>query len=279
LRPAPAAEYVGCALANRVYGDLNGRLVVIHAGDAYRQAFAAAVVSSFENYRFAGHEGHGLAVELSDESDDVLGAVSAVAAFRPDTIVLAADAPVAAGFVRAWSSVRRERVHWFFEPALRSDEFLRNVIVSSIDGASGISLALPEGHERFESAYEARFDGETPRIESHSYFDAVVAIGLANLVAGHELGRAPTPEEVAPHVIQVVRGPGTSVSWQELGRAVELIREGKPIRYVGAAGRWTVDPTGSSDGTAAIFGFWRVESGGIVPERFGACPAGTIGEP
>jgi ABC-type branched-subunit amino acid transport system substrate-binding protein len=277
LRPAPAAEFVGCALANRIYGDLNQRLVVVHGSGAYRKAFASAAVRSFESYRFAGREGRALSLELN--SEDYVRVVSEAADFDPDTIVLAADAPVAAGFVRAWSTLRPERVGWFFEPTLRSDAFLRNVIVSSVEGAAGISLALPDEAKSFDSVYAKRWNGEEPRVESHSYFDAVIAIGLATLAAAHELGRHPTPEEVAPRVLSVVRGPGTSVSWKTLDVAVELIDQGRPIHYVGAAGRWTVDRHGASDGTAAIFGFWRVEEGRIVPERFGACPAGTVGAP
>jgi ABC-type branched-subunit amino acid transport system substrate-binding protein len=279
LRPAPAAEFVGCALANRIYGDLNERLVVVHGSDAYRKAFASATVRSFESYRFAGREGQALALELSLDSEDYVRVVSEAAEFDPDTIVLAADAPVAAGFVRAWSTLRPERVGWFFEPALRSDAFLRNVIVSSVDGAAGISLALPDEAKSFDSVYAERWNGELPRVESHSYFDAVIAVGLATLAAVHDLGRHPTPEEVAPRVLSIVRGPGTSVSWKNLDVAVELIDQGRPIHYVGAAGRWTVDGNGASDGTAAIFGFWRIEEGRIIPERFGACPAGTIGAP
>ena len=279
VRPAPAAEFVGCALANRVYGDLDARLVVVHAEDAYRHALATATVSSFESYRFAAREGHGLALALPEDSDDYVASVTAAASFEPDTIVIAADAPIAAGWIRAWSTLRRERVHWFFEPGLRSDEFLRNVIASSVEGAAGISLALPDEVESFDVVYAKRWNGETPGVESHRYFDAVVAIGLASLVAERELGREPTAEEVAPYVLRVIRGPGTSVSWHALDRAVALVGEGKPIHYVGAAGRWAVDATGTSDGTAAIFDFWRVRDGAIVPEKFGACPAGTIRSP
>jgi ABC-type branched-subunit amino acid transport system substrate-binding protein len=165
-RPAPAAEFVGCALANRVYGDLNERMVVVHASDAYRRAFASAAVESFESYRFAARIGHALALSLPEDSDDYLETVSAAAAFEPDTIVLAADAPIAAGFVRAWSTLGRRPASWFFEPGLRSEEFLRNVIVSSVNGASGISLALPDGADDFSAVYEKRLDGEPPSIES-----------------------------------------------------------------------------------------------------------------
>jgi ABC-type branched-subunit amino acid transport system substrate-binding protein len=278
-RPAPAAEFVGCALANRVYGDLNDRMVVIHAGDPYRRAFAGAAVRSFESYRFAARAGEATALELSEDSRDYVGTMSAAAALNPDTIVVAADAPIAAGLVRAWSSLGLPRVKWFFEPSLRSEEFVRNVIVSSVEGAAGISLALPDQAEKFGAAFRSRWEGEEPLVASHFYFDAVIAVGLATLTAQHRLGREPSPAEVAPHVLSVVRGPGTTVSWQRLPRAVELINEGAPIHYVGAAGRWAVDETGASDGTSAIFGFWRIEAGRILGENFGACPAGTIPGP
>jgi ABC-type branched-subunit amino acid transport system substrate-binding protein len=103
-RPAPAAEFVGCALANRVYGDLNERMAVIHAGDPYRRAFADAAVRSFESYGFAGHRGQAAAFLLPGDSTDYLATISAAAEIEPDTVVLAADTPVAAAVVRAWSS-------------------------------------------------------------------------------------------------------------------------------------------------------------------------------
>jgi hypothetical protein len=259
-----------------VYGDLNDRMLVLHAGDPYRRAFADAAVRSFESYRFAARTGQATALELSDGSRDYFGTVSEAAAFDPDTIVVAADAPIAAGLVRAWSSLGLPQVKWFFEPSLRSAEFVRNVVVSSVEGAAGISLALPDEADSFRSVYRARWDGEEPLVESHLYFDAVVAVGLATLVAQQRLGREPTTEEVAPYVLHVVRGPGTTVSWQRLERGIELIREGKPLRYVGAGGRWAVDGSGASDGNAAIFGFWTIQAGQIVGEKFGACPAGTI---
>ena len=276
VRPAPAAEVVGCALSNRIYGDLNRTLVVIHSNDAYRTAFAEATVASFESYRFAAHTGTGHAIPLP-ASGDYRRTIAHAAALAPDTIVVAADAPLGAGLVRAWSTITPKPVQWFFEPALRSEEFLRNVNPRSVEGSTGISLALPDASSDFVSAYESRWDGETPLVESHLYFDAVIAIGLSTLIAARELGREPTPAEVASKVLRVVRGPGRSVSWRELDRAVALINEDKAIHYTGAAGRWTLDAQGAAEATAALFGFWRIAGGNISAERFGACPAGTIG--
>jgi ABC-type branched-subunit amino acid transport system substrate-binding protein len=276
VRPAPAAEVVGCALSNRIYGDLNRTLVVIHSRDAYRTAFAAATVDSFESYRFAAHIGTGHAIALP-ASGDYRQTISAAATLDPDTVVVAADAPLGAGLVRAWSALTPKPVNWFFEPALRSEEFLRNVDPRSVESSTGISLALPDASSDFVSVFANRWDGETPLVESHLYFDAVIAIGLATLIAARELGREPIAAEVAGKVLRVVRGPGHSVTWQELDRAVALINEDKAIHYRGAAGRWALDAQGAPEAAAALFGFWRIAGGGIVAERFGACPAGTIG--
>jgi ABC-type branched-subunit amino acid transport system substrate-binding protein len=276
VRPAPAAEVVGCALSNRIYGDLNRTLVVIHSNDAYRTAFAAATVESFESYRFAAHVGTGHAIALP-ASGDYRRTIAHAAALAPDTVVVAADAPVGAGLVRAWSTVTPKPVNWFFEPALRSEEFLRNVSPRSVEGSTGISLALPDASSDFVNVYQSRWGDETPLVESHLYFDAVIATGLATLIVARDLGREPTAAEVASEVLRVVRGPGRSVSWQELDRAVALINEDNPIHYRGAAGRWALDSAGAPEATAALFGFWRIAGGSIAAERFGACPAGTIG--
>lgn len=277
IRPAPAAEIVGCALSNRVYGDLNETLVVIHSNDAYRTAFAAATVDTFESYRFAAHVGKGHAIPLPSGSDDYRETISRAVALEPNTVVVAADAPLGAALVRGWSTLTPNPVNWFFEPALRSEEFLRNVSPRSVEGSTGISLALPNGSSEFVDVYENRWGGETPLVEAHLYFDAVVAMGLATLIAARELGREPSPAEVSSKVLRVVRGPGRSISWQELREAIALINEDRAIHYVGAAGRWALDAEGAPEDTAALFGFWRITGGSIVAERFGACPAGTIG--
>lgn len=276
IRPAPAAEYVGCALANRIYGDLNRRLVVIHSPDRYRRAFSNALVSAFESYRFAAHQGTGFAFELPESASNYSDVVAAASALNPEAVVVAADAPLAAKLVRDWTTLGRNSVAWFFEPGLRSEEFLHNVSPASVSGATGISLALPDTSSAFARAFQNQWGGEEPLVESHLYFDAVIALGLAALQA-REDGEEPNVANVAERALAVLRGPGQSVSWNDLGRAVELVRAGSPIHYVGAAGRATLNAAGVSDGSAAIFGFWQIRGGSIEAERFGACPAGTIG--
>jgi len=273
IRMAPAAEYVGCALANLIYGDLHRRLVVFHSGDAYREAFATAAVSAFESFRFAAHSGAGVTLPLAAGATDA-ETVTSAADFEPDTAIVAADAPAAARLLRAWSTLTTRDVGWFFEPALGSEEFLRNVSPRTASGAVGVSLSLPDKAVDFEFAFAQRW-GELPLVESYLYFDAVVALGLAAIQAQYESGRAPTHEDVADRVLPILRGPGRSVSWRELGQAIELTLQGTNVHYVGAAGRIFLDQNGTLDGTSAIFGFWRIRAGVIESEKFGACPAGT----
>jgi ABC-type branched-subunit amino acid transport system substrate-binding protein len=276
VRPAPAAEFVGCALANRIYADRHTKLVVLHTQDRYRSAFASALVKAFESYRFGPDIGVGKALPLPDNADDYLATVSAALAEEPDAVVLAAEASVGAELVRAWSALAPYAVEWFFEPALRSDEFLRNVTPNTVEGAVGVSLALPDEALEFAGTFEERWDGETPLVESHFYFDAVTAIGLAAIAAEREVGRTPTAEEVSGHVLSIMRGPGESVSWKEIERAVDLVRRGEPVHYLGAAGRLAIDPDGLVQATFAIFEHWTIQEGRIRAERFGACPPGTI---
>jgi ABC-type branched-subunit amino acid transport system substrate-binding protein len=276
VRPAPAAELMGCALANRIYGDGHKRLVVVHSSDAYRNAFSAAVVSAFESYRFAAHVGTGDTILLPDDTNGYIETVTAASALDPDALVVAADVSAGAAFVRAWTTLHQKPVRWFFDPATRSEEFLRNVSPSSIPGAAWISLALPQAADEFEQVFRARWHGDPPLVESYLYFDSVVSVGLAYLAAGRALGRTPLPEELAGHLLPVLRGPGSSVPWNSLQMAAGLLAEGRPMHYVGAAGRWAVDATGLAVAPAALFRFWVVEGGSIVGEKFGACPAGTI---
>jgi neutral amino acid transport system substrate-binding protein len=278
VRPAPAAEFVGCAAANRIYGDGHTRLVVLHAEDAYRRAFAAATVKAFESYRFAAHAGTALSIGLPDDPNTYPPIVAAAAAFQPNVVMVAADVAVGAALVRAWTTLSRTQVGWFFDPALRSDEFLRNVDVGAISGGLGISLSLPDKAEAFEQVFAGRWHGDVPSVEAHLYYDAAVAMGLGYLTASRALGRAATADETSRHVLPVLLGPGISVAWNYLDRAVDQIAAGVPIHYIGASGGSPLDAKGSFEGNVAIFRFWIVSEGHIFQEKFGACPAGTISQ-
>ncbi len=277
VRPAPAAEFVGCAAANRIYGDGHKRLVVLHAEDAYRRAFAAATVKAFESYRFAAHVGTALSIALPDDPGGYPAIVAAAAAFQPETVV-AADVAISAALVRSWTTLSRTEVGWFFDPSLRSDEFLRNVDVGAVAGGLGISLSLPDKAEAFEQVFSDRWHGEAPSVESHLYYDAVVAMGLGYLAASRELGRPATAAETSAHLLPVLLGPGMSVPWDRLDQAVGRIAGGLPIHYIGASGGSPLDGKGSFEGTVAIFRFWSISEGHILQEKFGACPAGTISQ-
>jgi ABC-type branched-subunit amino acid transport system substrate-binding protein len=275
VRLAPAAELAGCALADKVYADGMERLAVLYSDDPYQRAFGRAVAKSFEAFRFAPNIGTALAVPLDAQLGDSLASLRTALAFEPEAIVLALDTSVAANVVQAGSTLG-EQVRWLCEPGLRNAEFLQNVSQSSIQGAFGVSLALPDREQEFRRVFFDRWS-EEPLVESYLYFDAVVAVGLATIAAQTELGRAALPKEIADQVLPVFQAPGTSVSWLELKQAKTLLEDKRSIRYVGAGGPLALDRTGLLDPATALLRFWVVGDGGIVSEEFGACPPGTPG--
>lgn len=271
---SPSAEIISCALANRIYSEQYSRLVVIYSPSPYRQAFAQAVVEAFETFRTSTNIGVGLALPLPPDTTSYVATIQQALAFEPDVVVIATEASVGANLVNTWQSLRT--VQWYFDPALRSEEFLRNVSATTVDGSVGISQSLPDDAETFAEMFSARWDGEPPEVGSYLHYDAVITLGLATIRAATALGRLPEAEEVAEHVLPILRPPGRTASWTELGDAIAAIRAGEELQYVGAAGRLGVREDGHVEPSVAVTRFWAVRDGQIVSELFGACPAGTL---
>ena len=61
-------------------------------------------------------------------------------------------------------------------------------------------------------------------------------------------GTIPGGTGLARHIIAVTHASNTPVRWNELGRGLELLREGREVGYVGLSGPLEFDVSGQTPG-------------------------------
>ncbi len=114
---------------------------------------------------------------------------------------------------------------------------------ADIEGSFGqMPSSEGEGKEKFiELAKAAGFDGST--VYSSESYDAAALMLLAMQAAG-----STDPQTYKTKIMEIANAPGEPIMAGELGKALELIKEGKDIDYQGASSVELIG-NGESSGT------------------------------
>jgi ABC-type branched-subunit amino acid transport system substrate-binding protein len=267
---APPAELVACAMANRIYQDGVRRLAVIHATDPYSIAFAEGLVSAFESFRLSASVAEGSAVPLSADRRQTLEAVSDLS---PEAVALVTSAQDTAAVIFDASSMG-ERPPWYLGLELLSAHLVSNTPPGALNGAFGVEIAVPEDSARFAELYRQRWSGEEPPKGAYFTYDAGVLVGLSAAAAARD-GATLTPGGLGAEVERMANAPGASLSWEGLADGLRRVALGEDVNYSGASGSVTLGSL-ALEATTDLIRFTEVEGAQIVPETYGACPAGTL---
>jgi len=147
-----------------------------------------------------------------------------------------------------------------FSNALRADEFLEAVGADYLTEAFGIDNAQVEGESVtvFNKDWEAKFGSAPNGPGLHTMYDAAAVAMLAMEQAGEATGTA-----IRDNIRKVTSGDGEPIfpGVEGFKKAKQLIKEGKPIRYVGATGPLEFDENGDVVGPYLI---WGVKDGELV---------------
>ncbi|HEY8416396.1 MAG TPA: ABC transporter substrate-binding protein [Limnochordales bacterium] len=127
-------------------------------------------------------------------------------------------------------------------------------------GTAPRSAATP-ATELFNAFYTARFGEPPPMPFMYESYDAVFALALAIEKAGEATGPA-----IRDALRDVVNPPGEMILPGEWAKAVNLLRAGQDIQYVGASG--PVDFDANGDVAVASIGIWTIRNGQIEFVRF-----------
>ena len=149
----------------------------------------------------------------------------------------------------------------------QSEEIIEAVGAEALEGMCGTApgAAETESLKTFKSSYEEEYGELPPLPYLDTTYDAVIVAALAAYeaqVAGEEL----TGVAVRDHLRSVAGPPGEKVfaGPEGLKRALELLRQGKDIDYVGAAGDVDFDENGD---VVTPIEIWCYEGGEIVAKR------------
>jgi len=180
--------------------------------------------------------------------------VNSALASKPDAVFFVAFPQDGATMTREWISLGGTQ-NLILNNSLRSPEYVKSVGARQLQNAFGMDNASVAGPtvDAFKQAFQAAYKQSPDGPGIYNQYDAVIALGLAMNIAPDLSG---TAIRDAMRKVQVSDGAVVGTGPDEFKKALALIKEGKPIRYVGATGPLEFDANGDVSGIALI---WTVK--------------------
>ena len=182
-------------------------------------------------------------------------------AANPDSVLFIAFPQDGATVTREWLSLGGTQ-NILVINGLRSEEYIKAVGPRFLQKLIGYDVAQVRGPsvDAFNAAWNEKF-GRAPATPGlHSTYDAVMTVALAMNMAKEINGT-----EIRDNMRKVLDPAGEVIhpGVENYKRAVELIKAGKPIRYVGATGPLEYDQYGD---VSAPTMQWKVDPEGKIVE-------------
>ena len=202
------------------------------------------------------------AVAYNENQASYRAEVNAAMADKPDALFLVAFPQDGATLTREWISLGGTQ-NLILNNALRSAEYVKLVGSKFLQGAYGMDNAAVAGpsvdafRQSYTNAFKISADG--PGISTQ--YDALMVLGLALNLAPDLSGPAIRD---SMRKFQIAGGTVIGTGPDEYKKALALIKEGKPVRYVGATGPVSFDANGDSGGAALI---WTVKGDALTVDR------------
>ena len=156
----------------------------------------------------------------------------------------------------------------------KSQEMFDDLGLDVFNGSYGTAPGAPSGNPNtrtFQDLYASRTGGDPSSLFINEGFDAAILLALAIEKAGAADGAS-----IKSALREVANPPGTQVGPGDIAMALELIRNGQDIDYVGAAGSQDFDAQGDVLNTIEV---WRVQDGSITSTGQFVKPDETINLP
>jgi branched-chain amino acid transport system substrate-binding protein len=187
---------------------------------------------------------------------------------RPIT-AMGADAYVLAALPRAASALLYAMVvvgalddpgRWYLSPTLHTPALLQNLPEGLLAGAHGVATGTVAGAQDFRDEFRARWQ-DLPLDDAFPFYDAAAVAALALQRAMTQERELPEGTGLGKHIVAVTHAGGTPVGWNEIGRGLDLLRQGQEVAYIGLSGPLEFDVTGQS--RAANVNWWTVGAAGF----------------
>ncbi len=252
FRTAPSDARQGAVLAEIVMSRDIDTVAVTYTNNDYGAGFANAFVESFE----AAGGTVTTSVAHEDGRGDYSAEAGTLASAGGDALVILGYTDGGGSMLRtAWELGAFEQ--FFIGDGMYGDELVAAVgealegTVGTLPGAEG------DGADAFAALGEAN-DVVTESSFTGESYDAAALLALAAEAAGEA-----TPEGIAANILNVANAPGEEILPGELARALEILRDGGEINYVGATDVELIGP-GEAAGT---YREYVVEDGQFVTLR------------
>jgi branched-chain amino acid transport system substrate-binding protein len=184
--------------------------------------------------------------------------VTRALAGNPDALYLVSYPGDGTTIARTWISQGGVK-KFLMNDGMNSAKFIADVGAQHLNDAYGTSSGTTRtpSTEYFAKEYPgfSKFDAGAPAADRS--YDAAAILGLAIAQAGK-----PEPAMIRDAVRKVLDPRGTVIHAGpgDFRKALELIKEGKPIRYVGVIGPVQFDKFGDITGP---FRLWRIQNGEV----------------
>jgi len=146
---------------------------------------------------------------------------------------------------------------FIFTDGMKSTEVVKAIGAANLNGSYGTApeAKASDSTRVFREAYQKEYGQLPPLPFIDTYYDAAFILALSIEKAG-----TTDPKKVRDAIREVANGPGEAIRPGEWAKAKQLIKEGKKIDYVGAAGSQDFDKAGDVPGS---FGIWSIDNGEI----------------
>ena len=191
-------------------------------------------------------------VPYNENQSSYTAEVNKVLATKPDLLFLAAYPQDGATIAREWLSDGGTS-NFMLHNALRTKSFVDAVGASHLQSAFGYDNAAVEGPstDAFRAAFKAKYHYDPTGAGILPEYDAIMTLALAMNIAP-DLSGASIRDAVRK--IQVPEGTEIDAGGDQFKKALGLIKDGKPIRYVGATGTIQFDRNGDVAGPMMFWG-------------------------
>ena len=159
---------------------------------------------------------------------------------------------------------------YIFVDVTRSQTMFDAIGGNYFEGDFGVSPGAPAspGVEAFRRMYEERTDGNPSASLITEAFDAAAVLALAIEKAGSD-----DPVAVRNELRSVANPPGEIVGPTDIAKALELVRDGEDVDYIGASGNVDFDENGN---VVSWMRVWTVKDNTILDTDIYALPGDEI---
>jgi branched-chain amino acid transport system substrate-binding protein len=199
-------------------------------------------------------------VPYNEKQSSYASEASAAMDGDPDALYLISTPVDGATIARAWVSGGGKQA-FLLNDGMNSNDFIESVGAQYLENAYGTSSGTTPtaSTEYFNSNYEAFSGGISPTAPAADRsYDAGAIVALAIAKAGKSDAAA-----IKAAMPQVVAEGGTPIhaGKEEFAKALQLIKDGKPIKYEGVIGPVSFDQYGDITGP---FRLWKITDGKVT---------------